>query len=454
MLKYIISAFLTLIALTSFSQSETGVRVFSGKCAVSQTGSGSGYWIASITNFNDPGGLDASDIEVGDFLRVNDSGVEYALEITLITSASGSSATFRVSNVGITGISSIPTTTNAGISRRTTNFGLMPFFANMTDNDNQLQNEYTMYKIDSLLNVSDGAFFATLDTLVFSPAGKTPINGDFAIWKKQGQIVEQKADWWQPSTIPMGELVHPNDMVTVAYPALGLYTPQLASGTRHYISCNGDLTVQSPDFGGGSNSTKIGRTYVFDFYNATVDSISVTWETFVFKDFNLEGMPVVHIPPSSGKLFSFKMGRALGGELITLVSNDDIRGLTSASGWYTPTITKNVASDTIVTVYTHFYERTGSTCTIKGKVLLNNAIGTVSSSFRISFPPSITSDFINENNDVAGTVTSRRSTVPSVVYPATSFADISNDRVTAAYDTDNNTGTRQLVEYVLNFKIQ
>lgn len=454
MLKYIISALFTLLALTSFSQSETGVRVFSGKCAVSQTGSGSGYWVASITGFNDPGGLDATDINVGDYLRVNDSGVEYALEIILISSASGANATFRVSNVGITGISSIPTTNNAGISRRTTNFGLMPFFANMTDNDNQLQNEYTMYKIDSLLATGDGAFFSTNDTLVFSPSGKTPANGDFAVWKKQGQIMEQKADWWQPSTIPMGELVHPNDMLEISYPALGSYTPNLANGTRQHVDCYGDLTVNSPSFGGGTNASKIGRTYVFDIYNATEDSITVTWNSFVFKDFNLEDMPLIWIPAFTGKIFSFKVGRALGGELMTMVSNDDVRGSSGNALWFNPTITKNLSSDTIVTTYSHIYQKAGNTVWVAGKVLVNNAAGTLSSSFRISFPSGITSNFTDANNDVSGPVSNRKSGFPATLYGGYVYADTTNDRVTIAYDTDGSTSSRQVVEYLVAFKIK
>ena len=138
-------------------------RVFSGKCAISQTGSGAGYWTVSITQFNDPLGLyDATEITTGDKLYLSDGGVTYTLDITLIVSAVGSSATVRVSNVGITGLSSVPTTSNAAISRGTANYKFIPWFANLSGNDNQGFQEHNVYLIDSLIKNTVGGIVATI----------------------------------------------------------------------------------------------------------------------------------------------------------------------------------------------------------------------------------------------------------------------------------------------------
>jgi hypothetical protein len=132
-------------------------RIFTGKCAISQTGSGTGYWIVSITNFNDPGGqFDATEINAGDYLYFSDSGNPYSLEIILVVSASGSNATVRVDNVGVTEIGSVPTTPTAFVSRRSVNYGLSPWVANLSGNDNQLHQEYTTFLIDELFAAASG----------------------------------------------------------------------------------------------------------------------------------------------------------------------------------------------------------------------------------------------------------------------------------------------------------
>jgi hypothetical protein len=126
--------------------------VFSGKCAIVQTGSGSGYWQVNISNFNDPGGnYDATDIQSGDYLYFTDNGTVFSLEITSIVNAGLTTATIRVSNANIVSLVAIPTTNNAFISRRTIHFKFVPYISNITDNENQLADEYNMYKIDSIL---------------------------------------------------------------------------------------------------------------------------------------------------------------------------------------------------------------------------------------------------------------------------------------------------------------
>ena len=129
------------------------MRVFTGKCAIIQNGSGTGYWQVAVTNFSDPGGqFDTTEIQAGDFLIFTDSGDFYQLEVTEVVSASGSNATIKVSNVGVTGISSVPTTSNAAITRGSTNYELIPWVANLSANENQLFTEDLMVKIDTALD--------------------------------------------------------------------------------------------------------------------------------------------------------------------------------------------------------------------------------------------------------------------------------------------------------------
>lgn len=156
--------FLLLLApLFLFSQNE---RVFTGKCAIAQTGGGSTYWQVAVTNFNDPGGLwDATEISEGDKLFFSDGGYPYSLVIDTVISSIGSVATIRVLKAGVTGISSVPTTSNAFISRATPNMGLYPWVSNLSGNDNQLAQEYMVYLIDSVASriQVDSAYYVSID---------------------------------------------------------------------------------------------------------------------------------------------------------------------------------------------------------------------------------------------------------------------------------------------------
>lgn len=127
------------------------MRIFTGKCNISQSGSGSGFWQVAITNFNDPGGLDATEIQVGDFLIFTEAGNTYKLAITQVVSAVSNSATIKVSSVGVTGISSVPTLSGAAISRGSSTYDLTPFVANISSNDNQLFSEYNTAVLDDLI---------------------------------------------------------------------------------------------------------------------------------------------------------------------------------------------------------------------------------------------------------------------------------------------------------------
>ena len=141
--------------LVTFGASAQGNRVLTAKCSVSQTGGGTGYWQVGVTNFSDPGGqITTADVEVGWYVYITDSGTPYPLEITeIVGSPSGSSGTFKVSNVGVTGISSVPTTSSAFISEQTATYNLTPSpVANISGNDNQIFAENNAYLIDQALS--------------------------------------------------------------------------------------------------------------------------------------------------------------------------------------------------------------------------------------------------------------------------------------------------------------
>jgi len=169
-MKNKITIFLLFVAAIASAQSP---RVFTAKCNIAQSGSGSGYWQVAVTSLNDPGGLDATEIAVNDKLLFNDGGIQYTLNITTVVSAVGNSATIRVSNVGVTGISSVPTT-SAVISRGTQNYGFIPDAANTSQNDKQFNSEYSMYMVDSLLQLKDPS--STNELTAYTGVGAPPVS--------------------------------------------------------------------------------------------------------------------------------------------------------------------------------------------------------------------------------------------------------------------------------------
>lgn len=453
-MKYQAILFFILFSTFLFSQSENGIRVFTGKCAISQTGSGSGYWQIAVTNFNDPGGQnDATDIAVGDYVQFSDGGSFYALDITEVVESVGNSGTFKVSNVGIVGISSVPTTSNAAVSRRTNNYGLTPRIANISNNDDQLQLEWTMYKIDAAL-AAGFKFFSTSDTVTFSPSGITPKNGDFAWWNNRGQLLERKNGSWTAvanrKSSKNGENVNQTNRVTVAYGALGVTNYDLRNGNYFYTSANGDITIN------GSNEClmQTNDQFVFEVFNNTNDYITANFEPFLFTTFGVDSlgysidMPQQIISAFGTRVFTFTVVKL--SEVCYLVSDDAVLPRIS-SGYFAPTITKNTSSDTIVATYGHRYMKLGTKVFVWGSVLVNNTAGTLSSSFRVSFPPGSTSNFTSINNDADGVATAKKEGFPATVYGAGVYADITNDRVTISYDTDTNAGARQLVEYSYSY---
>lgn len=448
--------FISGTALTSYSQSENGVRVFTGKCAISQTGGGSGYWQVTLTGFNVPGStLDATEIDVDDFIYFSSGEVSYELQITLVVSAVTNTATVRVSSVGVVGISSVPTTNNAFVSRRTVNLGLTPaFVSNISDNENQIQSEYMVYKVDQAIgNLKDYSVFSSLDTAVFSRSGKTPLNGDFIAWKNRGQWLEKKNNGMTQVFSKNAENILDANKITVAYGALGVTNYNLNLGNFFYTSANGDITLM------GSNelAQSTNNSASFLVFNNTEDYIDANFEPGLFVQFGtdpLDGapvnMPAQRISPFGARLFEFTVVNL--GEVAYLVSDNEAAGGALAR-YYTPTITKNLSTDTIVTVYTHMYIKSDNIVTVHGKVLVNNAAGTLASSFRVGFPPLITSNFTDVYNDVSGPVTCRQVGTFNGPYAGYPYADTTNDRVTISYTCDGNSSVRQVVEYSVSFKL-
>ena len=84
---------------------------------IKQGGTGSGYWQVDILAQENSHGLaNIEGISVGDYIKFRDRGVEYKLQVTLVHECYRNYAMVRLSNVGIVGISSVPTTMGTLIS--------------------------------------------------------------------------------------------------------------------------------------------------------------------------------------------------------------------------------------------------------------------------------------------------------------------------------------------------
>lgn len=150
-------ALITLFAMMGYFSygQRTGRQVMTLRCNLSQNGSGgsgpTAYW--QLTgNANDQGGTFTVDnIQEGDYVLFNDSGVNFILPIDTIISATEPSFTVRVLRNGITQISSVPTTNSAAITRGSPNYDLVGYTAGITDADQQLNFEDFLYTVDSLI---------------------------------------------------------------------------------------------------------------------------------------------------------------------------------------------------------------------------------------------------------------------------------------------------------------
>lgn len=143
---------LLLLPLSCFGQVEN-TPTFAGKCTMSQSGGGIGFWQITGNFIDESGYYDATNIQVGDVLFFTDSGKGYHLPVTAINSASGLSFVIEVSNVGVTGVVSVTTPIGA-IYRPSTNRRLFPYISGLSDPDQQTLNNYLIQLIDALAQVT------------------------------------------------------------------------------------------------------------------------------------------------------------------------------------------------------------------------------------------------------------------------------------------------------------
>lgn len=157
--------------MASVQYSPTLVGKFSG----SQVGGGAGYWEVSGNFTDESGAFDSSNILAGDVLYVSDSGVGYFLELTTVVSAAPPAITFRVSNVGISGIVAVPTGLMA-IYRPTATYGLVPYASGLTFPDQQTHQNYLLKKIKDALDGISGGGAGAIDYEVTVTGGNSGYN--------------------------------------------------------------------------------------------------------------------------------------------------------------------------------------------------------------------------------------------------------------------------------------
>lgn len=124
------------------------------------------------------------------------------------------------------------------------------------------------------------------------------------------------------------------------------------------------------------------------------------------------------------------------------------------NGIYTPTITKNTATDTIVTIYTAMYSRNDSIVSISGQILLNTEAATTTSSLQLSLPPGITSNFTDADNDISGTVTTRTKASAPVTTAAWATTDTSTEKIVINWVADAGIGVQQFIYFNLKFIVK
>jgi hypothetical protein len=308
-------------------------------------------------------------------------------------------------------------------------------------------------RLDALISSGSGdvGFYNTADTTAFNPSSPAPTTKDHAYWRNRGQLLERTTHWNNRRSAKNAEFVGSGDKVTVAYATPTNYNLNL--GNYFYTSATGNITIN------GSNETShnTNDSWTWEIFNNSESAITATFESGLFAQFSTPDgipidMPVQTISAFGTRLFTFTLVDP--GEVAFLISDDDIQGATSANlsdGVYTPTITKNESTDTVLTVYRHMYSRTDSTVDVVGKILINCVGSTIVTSFQISLPPGITSNFTLIDEDVMGVATVHDTGFPPLDNTAYAYADTSNDRMVVVFKADEDITKDQLVSYQLTF---
>lgn len=179
MRKLIVILF-TILSLPVFGQVQD-TALLAGKAQFSQSGAGSGYWQVSGT-FTDESGLnDAGGILAGDVLFFSDAGIGYFLPIIQVVSATPPSFTIRVSNVGITNIVSVPTT--SGVIYRPSTGEYLTFTAGISNPDQQTFQSRLAKKLDELSGGDGNGIISALPLadVVIETDNTLQFKGDSAI---------------------------------------------------------------------------------------------------------------------------------------------------------------------------------------------------------------------------------------------------------------------------------
>lgn len=295
--------------------------------------------------------------------------------------------------------------------------------------------------------------FSSVNFTTLSPSGTAPSNGDWLFHTRRGAWYERVSGNWAQRSTRRGDNVRKEQAI------------QLTSSTNMFFNANTYnkcYVIDSLDckFGGlsgiNADSTRVGDIYVFEVENTGFGALTVEFDTFNFKAFSNVNIPPQTVRGFGKRVFRFMMVDYIG-EIMGLVSMDDLFGSElniATSGFYTPTITKEVSTDTIVTIYDAQYLRTNNTVSVSGRILMNSLTGTGATSFYVSLPPGITSNFTDLLGDVTGVASTRTNNFPSVNKPAWVAAQVTTDEIHVFLETDGNAGTRQYVSWVLNFKIK
>lgn len=218
-MKNIILIFLCLFSINLIGQVERQPNL-TAKYFASQSGGGSGYWTLTGTFTDDAGIYDASGVQVGDVVFFSDGTYTFFLPVTEIVSATHPTLTVKVSNTGITQISSVPSGMKA--IYHPTSKGYFPFVSGISNADQQVYNEYLM----SLLDQGGGSCEMTVTQTAHAFSPWTPL-----IWN--GSEYERPTN---DTIIPDYIVIDSVNANTFKVASCGTYATDLTNGMYWYTN--------------------------------------------------------------------------------------------------------------------------------------------------------------------------------------------------------------------------
>ena len=451
MKKYLQILFLTLCAAVH-AQAPLN---FSARLNVTNVTGSDPYTVTGVVQ-SDLGIWNASNLNVTQDSVYHLEGADLLIyRIVSITSASGNNFVMVLDDIDDSG--NLPSTGTEWCALQfTTNFQFSLEVGNLPTNLKAAIDNRFKQRLDAAMFAlnKDLQLFSTSDTLVFSPSGKTPVNGDFALHTLNGCFYERKNGFWNQRTGKNGELVLEENRKVIAYGSLGVQNYNLNQASRFYTVAFGDVLINSPI---NLVSQKSGDIFVFEVKNETEDQVAINFNSFVIKDFNHQAIPDVNfIDAGSTKIFTFRVVKV--GELTFLVSRDDlsaVSGVTGTSGSYTPTI---VASDTLLTNYPATYTIVDSVVTVIGLVRIGNQAGSLVSSITISLPPGGAKNFTAQYGELRGKAEVNQSDALTTGLPRLSCllsCDFTNDLAFVSYEPIGSGGVnrRNFINYSFSYKL-